>query len=290
MPPEDLTKIYQRLARKPAPVTTSPTLAPPTPAPTPTSTPPPVLVESLSVPLWAATNFINVITKLGGLAVGLTALSYLLGYFKLWAYLVGLGAVWAITSYPAITIAQEGTWMLVFIGVGFLWCVYSLTQTDDPPMNFRRREFVISIIGGLLSFLPLAHFSFITPAFALKLGTYGSYIMFIAVGIICGSATAQMVYDKRTWGRYTLWQIAAALVMLYQVGPVQLGRRNAEVDGKPLTTELPIVTIKEDDTNTKWRLVQVMDKGALVILPSENVSERRFRIIPLVNIDDITAN
>lgn len=221
-------------------------------------------------------NFLDVITKLGGLATVGTALCTFYGYVLAKAYFTSLGAVWAIDLVGVQTFLVAAVPAITsFVG----GAVITLVHRELSPRKGR-----IYLLGCFTMAVIVLTTFFFTVGRDIPFATWVGGITVNAYGGMIGIMVAHM--SIRVADGTPIWEgPLTALVLLLACTlaltlPIAQGTLTARMHVDPAKSTLPKVTLSSDNDGS-WRLVRALGDKALIVKLTVNEEQRIFRVVPI---------
>ena len=228
------------------------------------------------------------LTAASGL-VGIAALAYLIGWKETSAYYSAFGAPWITSMLSPSRIAQSSAWVIwITLLFGFT-SIYSIAA-DDATHHGMRKWGIITLsiglaIGAFDSFEP-EWLPFQIKALLLSLA---AFLFAVSAGLPIAEVVARFKEDGFRWHSYYLWLFFFVIMLTFHWAPARMGEARARLNMLSETTSLPILSIK-DSTNTKeWRLLEVVEGNAVLVVLGKTRDLDEFRVVPLSELQNVRS-
>lgn len=227
--------------------------------------------------LSATTLVFNLVARIGGLIVGLTAIGYLVGSIQVFAYYSELGAPWAA---ELLNPAQTARWSLPLIGplfAGAFMSVYSLVDGTITHKGLRRwsQWTLISSVGlYIIAVLLDSHYS---SSVRHTLVLVSVLIMAFCIGLTIGELIAVLALNELKWHGYGLHLVLLILIFGLSWAPLKWGESMGRLH-IARAAGFPEVSLLDVSDKYAWRLVGPVGSNFLLIAPHQS-GEHFFRLV-----------
>lgn len=229
----------------------------------------------------------DILPKAITLVVSLSALGYFIGWRQTQAYYSAIGATWAASSVPPLTLLQlSGHTITVIVMAAFL----SLVMLNDNHVTTRFLSWaclVLLILSALFLALSQGMFAKFSVGSAHVFAVAGSALCAITAGLTLTELYGHMrgFVSKLSSGH--LWLIYWFVLPGLYWAPDRLGDARAMRDMDITASALPVVSIDPSQGAGIWRLVQLFGDKALLVQLSGKESERLFKLTDVKDIKHI---
>lgn len=234
-------------------------------------------------------NLVDVIGRLAGILVGLSAIAYFVGYRIQNHYLTEAGAKWALGLLSPAEFIQEGQGVIIPIIFFAVSSVMALMNGETTADKLNRND---RIFSGIAIVLMLA--SFITSrcldnrSLDYNLALIAGLTVSIAAGYTIGELIARLNLSEQNWHVNHLSLILFFYISAIFVGPYFIGTNRAKLDFYPATSALSFVTITNSEE--EWRLVRTIGDKYLLVILSDEADKRKFRVVEAASDSIIKSN
>jgi hypothetical protein len=228
------------------------------------------------------------VPKAINIIVSLSALGYFSGWRESQAYYASIGASWAASSVPPLTLLQlsANTIAAVFFG-GF----FSLTLLIDNKIEIRKLSWACAFLLFVASSCLVT-----SQGFFGQLSSTAAYL-FAYVGSLLCAVTAGVTltelygHSRASQNRISvdhLWLIYWVVLPGLFWAPDRLGQAQSLRDMDATHSPLPIVSFESTLNSENWRLVQLLQDKAILVQLDTVSSNRKFKVIEIKDIKSIS--
>jgi len=236
--------------------------------------------------LKTAGHIFGVFSQLVAGMIGLSALGYFIGWREASAYYSKLGAPWILNMLPPTYFLQNSAQILVGI-VTFSFSAFMLILVKNVTVKTMSWVSVVLLISALFfSYLPSVQFFSFTMKQQYLMESIVGILFLAAAGVLLGEIIGGIVIGGGKWKTSDLISMNLLFAIGVLFSPNIMGSTKAVHDMDLILSPLPIVTLA--DSNTKWRLVQVVDGNAILMEFLTKESKRQFRVVEAKEIKSIS--
>ena len=238
----------------------------------------------------AVAHLIAGFVGLAGALGGLSAVAYYVGWREETAYYRRLGCSWFVSMLSASNFIQVSVPLLLSICTGVLLTLERISggrssQKEPHVMNWIGTA---ALVGTLILEFDVQKY----------IGTRATYIVGIVSIVGLGVAAGWLVVDlinrlaqsELKWQAQHLWIVYLLTFYVLWTLPDSIGRLRADGDSDPSRTSLAQISIPQQASNEKWRIVSAVDKEFLVMSTSTDGKTLDFRLIEAKDATSILDN
>lgn len=234
----------------------------------------PVFLDPEVVTLRSANSALGLLTKLAGLAAGLTILGVVTGWQQATSYFSTLGAPWAAWLLSPADLIKLGAYFIVPFALGAIWSVLGLMDMTVSIKALRNIALGLFLIGLITLLIPE---TWIGLKFKCDLRMIGASALALGAGAAIGGIVGGLAKSGLQWSADDLWVLYASVAISIWQAPEIQGSAAASLDSSPQHSKLSFVTLSTEDGSDPWRLVSGGEKGFLIVRLAPARNDRIFR-------------
>ena len=226
-----------------------------------------------SSPLW------ELLPKAVSTIVSLSALGYFVGWRETQTYFTSIGASWAATSVPPLTLLQHSANTIVAIVFA---AFYSLVLLSDNKISARKLSWACALCLLVSSTCLLASqgtFGQLASTAVYTFASVGSTLCAVAAGITPAELYGHSRASQTSISSGYLWLVYWVVLPGLFWAPDRLGQAQSLRDMDVIHSPLPIVSVDSTQFGGTWRLVQLLQDKALLVQLDAKEASRRFKIV-----------
>lgn len=236
------------------------------------------VMSSTDVTIKSVLNVIDVVGKLAGVLVGLSAIAYFVGYKIQNHYLTEAGANWAIGLLSSAEFIQEGQAIIVVITLIAISSAIALMSNSTTADKLRKCELVLIFIAFIIMISSVIVGKLCDNRnFEYGLALAGGSIFSAAAGCTLGELIARLNHSNQKWQASHLNLVLFIYIWVIFLAPYFIGTHRAKLEFDPQTSTLSFAVIL--DTKEEWRLVRTIGDKYLLAMLSVDGAKRKFRIV-----------
>lgn len=229
---------------------------------------------------------LEVLPRVVAAMLSLSALGYFVGWREANSYYTALGAAWAGSAIQPLTLLQlSATTVISVAGASF----FSLVLLLDDRVSPKSLSWVCAallVLAGLGLTTSQGLFGSISPSGSYAFAAVSSTLCALAAGFTLTEffgrvrrSTDKALASSHLWLVY--WFVLPGLFW----APDRLGQARALRDAGASSSPLPLINASQGLRPGAWRLVHIAEDKALLMLPSDNLQERVFKIVETRDIE-----
>lgn len=223
----------------------------------------------------------NLIVKMAGAVVALSALAYYVGYKIETAYFSTAGASWVIGLMTPTELTQAGQSVIILVGSSLFSSLILLMSKSITAKNFRRLDIVLQITAVIfLLAVVISSKYWGNQRISYTLSFAAGILFALGAGFTIGELVARLGEKGLTWSGYHLKLIFFVYMSALIVTPQILGNSKANLDFSSEATSLPIAKIS-GELPGDWRLVRIVGGKYLLVSLSTDPALRRFKLVEI---------
>lgn len=216
--------------------------------------------------------------KLAGLLVGLSALAYFVGYRIESYYFSEAGASWALGLLSPSELIQDGQGVIFAVGISFFVSVMGLMDRETTSEKLRRKDLWLSLIAIVLLIAAYATSKYWGyHKLDYSLSVVAGLVSALAAGFTIGELVARLDESGHKWEGYHVKLILFFYFSALATAPYYIGTNKAKLDLEPGATWLPVAIIP-GEANETWRVMRTVGDKYLLVNLSEDPGLRKFRL------------
>lgn len=206
----------------------------------------------------ASFTIINQLIKVASTLIGLVAIAYIIGYFRLTSYYNCFNAKWILNNISPLNFLSVSIFSISVISI------FLLLGITDVAEGLRIKSLNIYLWISIVFTILISIISDITKhKIDLKITIGLLYIASlqwaIASGIMINIITQLVRLNKFKWSSNLVFSLLFAISYGFYFSPISIGKSEGYRDSNFAQSKLPQIKIK-DDKNINWRLLYSKDE------------------------------
>lgn len=221
--------------------------------------------------------------------VALSALGYFVGWQEAQAYYKAIGADWAATLMPSLTLLQHSANTIATIAFSTF---FSLVLLGAGKISMRKLSWVavsLALISSVCLSASQGVFGLLPSQLAYWCALAGAAFYAVSAGStlaeIYGSSRVSQGTASSGLFRLVYWAVLPGIFW----SPHSLGTAQALRDMDVTLSPLPIVSLDSTQGAGAWRLVQILQDKALLVKLDGKELNRQFRVVEAKDIRSIAV-
>ena len=220
--------------------------------------------------------------------LGLAAFGYVIGWRENSAYYSALGAGWFTSALGPAKHLQVSSWIVVSTLFWACYAVYGLARSTASYRGLRRAALATLLLAMLPYTLDPFFSDLVSPLAQSALLGFGAFLLSVSNGFTVGEVIDRFRENKDQWNSYTLYLLAFIAVMTFSFAPDRMAGARARGQLDPLTSRFPRVILESGEFKDSWRLVEVAEGKALLILLRPDAPPR-FRVVDITSVQGVSS-
>jgi hypothetical protein len=217
-------------------------------------------------------NILELITKLGGVLVGIVVISYLVGRTYLISYYSVVGTPWVLSNFTSDQIAKEGITTIYYVVLGLM---FSITWPVRGLQKLNKGITIGLIPLFLTLFIPSAYLS---PRTSMILSMIVGDTFAFSAGMTMGTLITDLKGSRSLWNGYHLTLILFVYFVVVNYSPSIFGQSKATLDMDVIQSTLPFIS-KDGITGEQWRMITPIGDKFLIVSLNKEAESRLFKVI-----------
>lgn len=243
-------------------------------------TPPPPPAPAIHGAIIAADSFVAWITRLGGLAAGLSLLAYLTGWRQAAGYYSAIGAKWALDLTEPVSLIRMAAPHFFTMAVPALLSVMQIMQ-GKTAVDFRRHAiWAVLISMVLMQASTLASFGVPIPPWIVSiLLTASVYVFYLCMGYTVGEIIALSYENRYAWSSQIVWLIYFMFAFGFYNVPWLYGTAHGEGERAEFFKTHPTVSTLGAAPGEMWKAIAVLGDRFLLVRVDAGIYPMTFKLI-----------
>jgi len=221
--------------------------------------------------------------------VGIAALAYLIGWKETSPYYSAFGAPWVTSLLSPSRLAQSSAWVIWITLIFAFTSIYSIATFNTTHHGMRKWGIITLSVGLAIGAFDAFKPEWLSMQVKALLLSLAAVLFAVSAGLTIAEVIARFKEDGFRWHSYYLWLFYFVVMLTFHWAPARMGEARARLNMLSETTSLPAVRVKDPANTQEWRLLEVLEGHAVLVVLGKSRDLNEFRVIPLSELQSVRS-